>query len=150
MDAFGQRMNHIQFILERVGDASILRDDISFKNMAFINPIVDGKSLFDKEDFVDSFMVYDELIRSSQASGKYLLFTCACGVADDGGWDGVQVVIDATRISWEIKRDPHMATLSFDVSQFNSELENLSKEVNRLDSNYSLEPIHVVFPEEWK
>ncbi len=142
-------MNKIQFKLEIVADVPIIRDAISFSNIAFINPIVDGKSLFESEDFADSFMVYEELMKSSKDSGKYLLFTCACGVADDGGWNGVNVEKNDTEVNWEIDRNTHIIKFTFDGNQFESELKKLISEVNSLSQGFSLEPTHVNFPEEW-
>ncbi|MBA3682066.1 MAG: hypothetical protein H0W73_13040 [Bacteroidetes bacterium] len=142
-------MNKIQFKLEIVADVPIVRDAISFSNIAFINPIVDGKSLFESEDFADSFMFYEELIKSSKDSGKYLLFTCACGVADDGGWNGVNVEKNDAGVNWEIDRNTHIIKFTFDGNQFESELKKLISEVNNLSQGFSLEPTHVNFPEEW-
>jgi hypothetical protein len=141
-------MNKIHFKLERAVDVPIIRDAISFSNIAFINPIVDGKSLFESEDFADSFMVYEELIKT-KGSGKYLLFTCACGVADDGGWNGVNVEKNNTVVKWEIDKNTHSIKLTFDVNQYEFELEKLISEVSNLSQNISLEPTNVNFPEEW-
>lgn len=142
-------MNKIQFKLEIVTDVPIVRDAISFSNIAYINPIVDGKSLFEGEDFSDSFIVFEELVKSSTGSGKYLLFTCACGVADDGGWNGVHVKKNDTIVTWEIDKNTHIIKYVFDVNQYLSEVEKLVSEVNSLGLSLSLEPTHVNFPEEW-
>jgi hypothetical protein len=36
--------------------------------------------------------VFNELGKSIKEGGKYLIFTCACGIADDGGWDYIDVI----------------------------------------------------------
>jgi len=131
-------MNKIQFKFEIVTDVPIVRDTISFRNIAFINPIVDGKSLFESEDFADSFMVYEELIKSSKGSGKYLLFTSACGVADDGGWNGVTIGKNEREVNWEIDKNTHIIKLTFDINQYQFELEKLISEINNLSQGLSL------------
>lgn len=141
-------MNIIQFQLETVENGQIIRDGIEFENISFIKPIIDGKSIFETEDFIDSFVVYDELVETLGDRTKYLIFTCACGVADDGGWNGVAVVKSSQTIIWKVKKYFDTIEYIFDLNNYRSELYKLKNEIESLKPT-NLEPMYVTFPEEW-
>lgn len=141
-------MNKIKFSLNKVEAQPIVRDGISFSNVFYIDVIVDGKSLFNLEGFKDSFIVYDELIDSLSGKEKYLLFTCACGVADDGGWNGVLITKETSTIRWIVQVNDSEIHFTFDLSEYNFELTDLKKKVESINKNL-LEPKNVEFPEEW-
>ena len=65
--------------------------NIKFNNCSYLQLLIDDIDIRLFDEFDDFLIVYSELYASAQNSGKFLIFTCACGVADDGGWDYVNV-----------------------------------------------------------
>ena len=61
--------------------------NIKFNNCSYLQLLIDDIDIRLFDEFDDFLIVYSELYASAQNSGKFLIFTCACGVADDGGWD---------------------------------------------------------------
>lgn len=85
---------------------TIEHEGISFSNCTFIEIYVDGVPFEKLEEFEDGGVVYwDELKKSTEGSGKYLIFTCYCGIPDDAGWDYINVEHKESKISWRFERN---------------------------------------------
>jgi hypothetical protein len=78
----------------------ITMDGVLFKNCAIIELFIDEKNIT-QTDFKGSFIHFDELKSSTQGTGKFLIFTCACGVADDAGWQRINVIHQHDQIDWQ-------------------------------------------------
>ncbi|NOK34089.1 hypothetical protein D7W79_27130 [Corallococcus exercitus] len=70
---------------------SLQLEGIRFSEVAFVWIRIDGEEIRSRPPFSDAVVVFDELEQSATGSGRYLIFTCACGIAEDGGWKGVEV-----------------------------------------------------------
>lgn len=82
-------------------DAPLLLQGIRFAGVSIVSALIDGDTLAEINPELDGVLiVFDELQASTQASGRYLIFTCACGVAECGGWDGIDVTIKGAVIHW--------------------------------------------------
>ena len=128
------------------GDNVLDKDGISFTNVCVISITVDWEDLYSKPGFIDSLIVYEELISSLKADGKYLIFTCACGVAEDGGWDGVSVRHFDGSVIWEIETEFGKEVFLFDSMDYAREIERLSFDLKSL-GHLTLEPSFVVYPD---
>lgn len=137
---------HIRdFSLSLFKDATFTKDGILFNNVSYIKLLVDGRDIFEDIKFRDSFIYFSELKKTMQGDGKYLIFTCACGVADDGGWDGIWVSYSNDIVQW--RHSELDIDWSFDINQYFSSILVLEKKIE--GQNHRLEPRNVVFPEYW-
>lgn len=138
--------NIILYVEEYEGDKKLVKDGISFKNSQIIKILIDGYEIDNNNCFEDSLIYFDELEKSFEQSGNYLIFTCACGIADDGGWEGVLVKVLDSKITWTIEVGDSILNFSFDKEQYISEILSVRK---HLESNnlLTLEPCSVTFPE---
>lgn len=129
--------------------SKLMLDGIIFTDIYYIDIIIDGVNIRNFNDnFVDSFVVYPELQASIEDQGKYLIFTCACGVADDGGWSGVDVIFMSDIIKWIICMDEQKVEFVFKRSKLKSEINMLAESMDKAVLE-KLEPKFVEFPEEW-
>lgn len=140
-------MDTISFKLRCIeGSEELKLDGISFSRCAFVHVIINGS--FDSlNEFPDSLVVFSELERSLSGSGRYLIFTCACGVADDGGWDYVNVSHYDSTIGWSFSRDQDYS-LVFQKDLYRASVSNCADRIASLDAGMHLEPSHFVYPEE--
>jgi len=127
---------------------SLWLDGIEFESCALI--------LVDKDGFLGSIpalnealIVSSELDRSRSGNGRYLIFTNPSGIADDGGWSGVQVTQQNKIIRWELYVDDLAVRAEFDETQYNTEIDTIMSELAGLPENIQIEPSQVVFPESW-
>ncbi|MFZ5875150.1 MAG: hypothetical protein ACOYXU_01960 [Nitrospirota bacterium] len=118
---------------------------INFSNCIVVRLVVDGVLLHEEKGFEDSLLYFSELQRSSLGAGRYLIFTCACGIAEDGGWDGIVVCHDSNSVSWEFSVGDVRYTYRFDRNEYLDEIESMS--VFLKDAGLHIEPSNVVFPE---
>jgi hypothetical protein len=142
MDQFSLRLQIIPS-----GSPRII-DNIDFESVALI--------LFDPESPLDAFlsandaMVFgDELMNSLKGSGRYLIFVNASGIADDGGWSGVDVLHDKDTIQWTFEVDDRHYFYCFDELSYRSQVKRIGAEIAQLPSGIVLEPSQVMFPEDW-
>jgi hypothetical protein len=140
-------MDTISFKLRRVERSEELKlDGISFPRCAFVHAIINGS--FDSlNEFPDSLVVFSELERSLSGSGRYLIFTCACGVADDGGWDYVNVSHHGPTIGWSFSRDQDYSFV-FQKDLYRASVRHCADQIASLDAGMHLEPSSFVYPEE--
>lgn len=140
--------NEIKFELKEVNENQIMEiDGISFSNIVYILIFVDEVNLFTLDFFQDSFVVFKELKNSILKSDKYLLFTGVSGIADDAGWEYVDVFHDATSVVWNIRRDNAFVNYTFDRKRYFNEISKIVKRIESINSIFILEPLHVVYPE---
>ncbi|WNO09146.1 hypothetical protein [Teredinibacter sp. KSP-S5-2] len=83
---------------------TVMHEGIEFSSCTFIEIFLDGASFCEIEDFEGGVVVWDELKKSAVDSGKYLIFTCYCGIPEDGGWDFINVTHLDNEIIWEFDR----------------------------------------------
>lgn len=138
----------IKFDLRIVSkDDTVKLDGISFSNIAYVTVFVEGVDLFTLEYFYGSFLVFKELKKSIEGSGKYLLFTSVSGIADDAGWDRVNVQHDENTIRWSIERDDSLLLYVFDKNDYLKEVSKLEEKIKNLNKGVGLEPLQVIYPE---
>ncbi|CAM4085032.1 hypothetical protein COSO111634_32865 [Corallococcus soli] len=131
--------------LERVTGAQTLwREGIPFTECAFVRIAVDGEPLHDRPRFRDALVVFEELEKSAEASGRYLIFTCSCGIAEDGGWEGVEVEVSTSTITWRLEAEGESFHFVFERDLYVSEIEALRKCLAQ--EALPLQPLAVTFP----
>lgn len=75
--------------------AALLLQGIWFAGVSIVSALIDGDTLAEINPELDGVLiVFEELQASTQAFGRYFIFTCACGLAECGGWDGIDVTIE--------------------------------------------------------
>jgi hypothetical protein len=85
-------MNHIDFKLEVLRDSETFEyEGIIYSNCAFVKLIVDGIDLIKETEDRKGVVVWNELKKTKDYSGDYLILTCVCGIADDAGFNLVTV-----------------------------------------------------------
>lgn len=142
-------VNTIKFDLREVlGNQVSDIAGIQFSNIAYVLIFVDGINLFTIDQFEDSFLVFDELKNSTMGSGDYLLFTGVSGIADEAGWDYVEVVHEETSVKWNIERDGVTLSYVFEKSSYYKEITSIENKIDDLNSGLRMEPHNVIFPEE--
>ena len=140
--------NNLKFDLKKIFPNEVIEiDGISFSNITYILAFIDEINLFDLDFFKESFLVFKELERSTLKSGKYLLFTGISGVADDAGWEYIEVLHEKDIVSWNIQRDDNKLFYVFDKIAYLKEVFQLGKEIERLSNEMKLEPLYVIYPE---
>lgn len=107
--------------------------------------LIDGEDVESSAHLGDEVLVYfDELEKSVGASGNYLIFTCVCGMAEDGGWDGVKVVLSEGVVTWELEVGGRVLLFSFNRDEYVSEIRSARA---MLDTTaLPVEPQKVGFP----
>lgn len=90
--------------------------------------------------------VIEELKKSASSDGRFLILTCACGVADDAGLSGIEVTHASGCIRWS--GDGIEAV--FEAVEYRAEVDRCEAEIKVLRESHPLEPRAVVYPEEWK
>ncbi len=96
------------------------------------------------ESFEDGTVYWPELKASSIESGRYLIFTCACGVAEDAGWELVKVTHTISEVIWEFDRNGDQK-FTFDKSNYLVQIEACENSMNL--SEYPLAVEQAIFPE---
>ena len=73
-------------------------------------------------------------------TGEYLLLTCACGVAYDGGWATIKVTHSEAIVQWDFLREKPYC--------FKFSKENYLKEIQIINKkSYTFIPKEIIFPE---
>ena len=135
-------INHIKVnIITLKSTDNVVIDNIKFNNCSYLQLLIDDIDIRSLDDFDNVLVVYPELYASTQNSGDYLIFTCACGIADDGGWDYVNVVHNDNTIKWSFLRGGKKYNFQFSR-------ENYIKEIDKIEpENITLIPEHIIYPE---
>jgi hypothetical protein len=118
-------------------------DGIVYSKCAFIKLMVDGVDQI-SETKDKGVVVWDELKRTKNDSGDFLIFTCACGVADDGGFDLVTVDRGQEIVRWFFNDDTKIVW-EFTKVDYDLKLSKLNSQIERHTVN--LEPRNVIFPD---
>ncbi len=140
-------MNTIKFELQILKDQkSVEYEGITYTNCAFIYLIVDDVNLFSDTEDRKGLIVWTELKKTRELSGNSLLLTCHCGVADDAGFELVEVKRKDNSVSWKFKDESNW-DWEFPKTEYDLEIVRLAGEINQLDINIPLEPVYVLFPE---
>jgi len=121
-------------------DEYLIRDSIRFENCSYLQLFIDDEDIATYPDFEDILIVPTELYKSSLQSGEYLLFTCACGVADDGGWATIKVTHSEAIVQWDFLRDKPYC-FKFSKENYLKEVQVINKE------DYTFIPKEIIFPE---
>ena len=121
-------------------DEYLIRDSILFENCSYLQLLIDYEDIATYPDFEDMLIVPSELCKSSLQTGEYLLFTCACGVADDGGWSKIKVTHSEAIVQWDFLRGKPYC--------FKFSKENYLKEIQIINKkSYTFIPKEIIFPE---
>ena len=121
-------------------DEYLIRDSIRFENFSYLQLLIDYEDIATYPDFEDMIIVPSELCKSSLQTGEYLLFTCACGVADDGGWSKIKVTHSEAIVQWDFLRGKPYC--------FKFSKENYLKEIQIINKkSYTFIPKEIIFPE---
>jgi hypothetical protein len=123
-------------------------DGITFRQAAFVVASEDSE-IAHLLRVNESVIVLSELVRSMFSSGRYLIFTSASGIADDGGWEGIYVTHICDEVIWTFEYDEVKYDWHFQISSYMATIENIKSQLKHLPKNFLLEPSQVVFPEEW-
>jgi len=125
----------------------LIIDGIRFSGVAYIVASIDGIILNSTQYFDDSFIVFEELLKSTFETGRYLLFTSVSGIADSAGWSYIKVEHDAETIKWVIEIDDKVFNYCFEIDEYKLEVNRLKDEIEQLGDDISLEPQFVIYPE---
>lgn len=129
---------------EMCGTAHAVIDGTTFRDVALVTLVINGTDTRNMAVFADGLIVPEELERSAYKSGRYLIFTSVNGVADDGGWNPVDVRVSEDSVGWRFVRDsiPHMWCFArFEYSEQTSELhELLAKTKLPIEPRYVIQP----------
>jgi hypothetical protein len=140
-------MNQLKLELDILqGKDWVEHESITYSNCAFIRLVVDGVNLITKTDDRKGVIVWDEIKKTINNSGQYLILTCICGIADDAGFDLVDVERKENSVSWKFNDESNW-NWEFPKEEYDSEIRRIEKEINELDMNFPLEPANVIFPE---
>lgn len=121
-------------------------ENIIYSNCAFIRLVVDGVNLITKTEDRKGVIVWDEIKKTVNDSGQYLILTCVCGIADDAGFDLVDVERKEDSVLWKFNDESNW-NWKFPKDEYDAEIKRLEKQINKMDINLPLEPENVVFPE---
>jgi hypothetical protein len=122
-------------------------EGIMFSNIAYIIVSIDNENLLKNELFEGSFVYFDELKKSANNGGNFLIFTSISGIADDAGWNFINVLHEDNSIKWVFKRDDFKFSYLFDKNDYVQEVNYLANKIASLDKYLTLEPSHIVYPE---
>ncbi|KZZ46995.1 hypothetical protein A3759_18480 [Thalassolituus sp. HI0120] len=120
------------------------RDGIEFKNNTFIELDVDHQPYLIYEAFEEGTVYWPELKASCLCSGEYLIFTCACGIADDAGWNLITVTHSESEVIWDFYRNGKQR-FCFDKANYQSQINECERQMNLIQFPLAVE--HAVFPE---
>ncbi|MCW7494829.1 hypothetical protein ND861_19365 [Leptospira sp. 2 VSF19] len=107
-------------------------DGLKFSNSIFLRPIIDEQDILNYEEFLGSVIVLNQLVQSTNNSGKYLIFTCACGIADDSGWELVNVTKTEDSLFWKFTRNNRQYSYKFELSEYIDQIKLIQKKNRKL------------------
>ncbi|CAA0163751.1 hypothetical protein [Tenacibaculum maritimum] len=144
-----QETNKIELKLNYIDQvSSTIFDGILFNDIYYIDIIIDGINIRNNEGFEEIMIVFSEIKNSISKSGKYLIITSASGIADDGGWEGVNVLLKNSFVKWKIEFEKNIYNYSFSKDNLLKEISKIELKIKNIPSN-KLEPKWIDFPEEW-
>ena len=119
-------------------------DGILFENAVFVNIIINSIKVNITED---TLSIASELIKSSKGSGQYLIFTSISGIADELGWNYINVTHKHNVINWYFEYENQIYNYNFSKIQYIDIIYNLEQKINNIPNKFHVEPSEVVFPE---
>ncbi|NHZ36003.1 hypothetical protein [Massilia rubra] len=140
-------MNTFRVALDEVVGRQLRRDGIVFEDVSIVRIFIDAKDMLEEADFDGALVCFDELKHSLSGRGNYLVFTCACGIADDGGWESVAVDMTDSTVNWTMQAGSRALNYCFDRTVYVAEIAALGKKL--ASSALPLEPGQVVFPDDF-
>lgn len=140
-------MNYLGLDVKIIKKADLFElDGLFFTQAAFIWP----NSASDLRQYIgnDGLIVFSELEKSLSGSGAYLIFTAVGGIAIDSGWDYVNVEYTNSIVNWEFWINDNLISLSFDLTEYHSEIIGLKDRIKNLPQGVVLEPSQIIFPDD--
>lgn len=139
-------MNTIALYVDKYENgAAFSSHGLLFENVNVVRMLIDGVDIYEIDvGFEDALVFFEELSESARGIGRYLIFTCACGIAEDGGWEGVGVTAQDGYINWDFYVGGKQLKYSFRLDQYVSELQSV-REILDLSHN-PVAPEQVIFP----
>jgi len=138
-------MNDLEFKLEVLRDRETFEyEGIIYSDCAFVKLIVDGIDSIKETEDRKGVVVWDELKKTKDNSGDYLILTCVCGIADDARFDLVTVDRGEKTVKWTFNDDSYIVW-EFDKADCDLKLSKLNSQIEKLI--VKLEPTNVIFPE---
>jgi len=128
----------------------LIIDGIEFTNSILLELNINDFSCRKVEHLDSALVVFPELMRSLSGSGRYLIFTSASGIADEGGWEGVDVKFERNIVTWNFEIEDIHYGFSFDEIEYEMEIRKIEQELKILTKTFELEPSAVFFPESWE
>lgn len=123
--------------------------NLRFCNITYLALYLDEVNVLrDDARFEDSWLVWQELANSATQSGQYLLFTSLTGIADEGGWEYVQVFHQREHVEWSFRRDEEQLAYRFDKPAYVAAIQYIERVLTLTAPGLPLVPEHVLFPEE--
>lgn len=142
-------MNILNLWVDFIEDGRLFKKEgIYFEGVGIVKIEIDGEPLEENKLFQDALVYFDELEKSRLDTGNYLIFTCACGVAEDGGWEGVFVRVGEETVEWEMNAGGENIQYCFDRMQYQSEIDYVRSKIDA--KKFPLAPGAVVFPEKFQ
>lgn len=142
-------MNSICLHVDEYRDNNVLtKDGIEFMNVQVIKLLIDGIDIEKDVNFTDAMICWQDLSQSCYITGNYLIFTCACGVAMDGGWEGVDITVSDDCINWKLEIGNIIYDYKFNKKEYVTEIKSIENYL-KLNTTLTLEPSTVVYPEDW-
>jgi len=144
-------MNNISLTAKTILDKEFLIiDGIEFANAVIIQLAIDCVLVTELKNMEISLVVFPELIDSLSGNGRYLIFTSASGIADEGGWAGVDVKYKGNVVEWDFEIEGISYHFEFNFLQYERELCDMKKTLKDLINKFDLEPTEFFLPEEWE
>lgn len=143
-------MNQLTLKARTISDGDkLVIDGIEFNNAILIRLMIDGLPSEKLKYLELAVVVFSELVRSLTGSGRYLIFTSASGIADEGGWEGVDVKFEGDRVVWDFEVEDMTYHFEFHSQEYEREIRWLEDELAGLTEEFELEPSELFFPESW-
>jgi hypothetical protein len=120
---------------------------IGFEKAMFVRIIIDGIDILSEDKYADMAIVAEELRKSAESDGEFLIFTSICGVADDVGMNMVKVEHGDGAISWDFDINDVTQNYCFDKIAYLKSISELMDSIEKKRKLYDLEPKYVTFPE---
>jgi hypothetical protein len=140
-------MNRLKLELDIIeGKDSMEYESIIYTNCAFIRLMVDDVNLIVTTKDRKGVVVWDEVKNTITDSGQFLILTCVCGVADDAGFDLVDVERKENSVSWKFNDESNW-NWEFPKEDYDNEIIRLGKDIKEMNNSFPLEPVNVIFPE---
>jgi len=140
-------MDEIKLDLRRIDEVEVF-DGIEFEDCFFVECSLNQESFLEDSFFEDSLVVCDEILNSDGTQSECLIFTSACGVADDGGWQMCKIIRSGGVVTWDLERGDDRRRYEFKEEAYAQQLNILKSKVDKLRENGEvIEPVSVFFPE---